>query len=72
MQKDFVVRNVNQYLEFVRTNRLTTTITVKLDIKNGGIGRCRAFMEHNLDEFISDYNGNGHSRNGKEKKTNHS
>lgn len=54
MRKEYVLMLVSSYLDKLKQNKTTSTVTIKLDLKEGGIGRARASLEHDLKEFLNE------------------
>jgi len=52
MRKEYVLVLVNQYLEYLKKNKITSTVSIKFDVKEGGVGRARASLEHDLKDFL--------------------
>lgn len=54
MKKDIVITLLNRYLNLLKEKKVTTTVLIKMDVKNGGVGRVRASLEHDLNTFFAD------------------
>lgn len=54
-QKEFIM-HMNDYFEIIRNQKSTTSVTMKIDIFKGGIGRVKVTQEHELKDYL-DKNG---------------